>query len=248
MIPWLEADIYSVEGDLSPRQLHLQERIEELLQSPDQEVVLQGCALLHALADPLLLYTLCDPYASSGLSILGRLRYAVSASLTGVVAVHLMLAADRLGWCLDEALSLRRAPLAALCLQALGAARAARRLVSLDLGGCGLMDADAILLASAPGLSGLRRLVLDTNAIGPVGARALAGAVHLTHLDLRLNPIGQDGAAALAARSWEALDLHLPDVGLPGARLLAESPTLSWHERQRWQARIESHLRYPELP
>jgi uncharacterized protein (TIGR02996 family) len=106
------------------------------------------------------------------------------------------------------------------------------RLEVLDLSQSRQGDALCVALANTPLLARLHRLCLAWTAIRPGGVRLLAGseAPNLRTLDLTGNPIGDQGAEALAASPFVAslreLDLSGCDLGAAGANALASSPHL----------------------
>src|SRR5262249_22665516 len=59
-----------------------------------------------------------------------------------------------------------------------------KRLRTLDLRGCGVRHIGAHVVATAQPLTALRRLLLSGNAVGDVGARALAESPHLGGLEV----------------------------------------------------------------
>ena len=147
------------------------------------------------------------------ISRMNRLSYlalfrATEASLT--VTLHALAQAPT---CTLERLDLSYSQFSppamhALCAALLGHSKSLTQLV---LGGCGLTDSLACILATAlHGLPGLERVYLHDNTIGDEGAVAIAGALHglpgLKVVDLQDNTIGDEGAVAIAGA------LH----GLPG--------------------------------
>ncbi|MBA4066211.1 MAG: hypothetical protein C0501_21350 [Isosphaera sp.] len=115
------------------------------------------------------------------------------------------------------------------------------KLEYLNLSCKGLGNAGARALARSPNLRNLTGLDLSGNHIAPNGARALAQSpnlVGLTCLHLPHNRIGDEGVQALARglRNLTSLNLSGNDIGLPGARALAESPHLAnlTHLDLRW--------------
>lgn len=127
---------------------------------------------------------------------------------------------------------------------ALGRCDALARLRHLDLSCAHIGDAGLEALAAAavfaPSAGPLDSLTLDRNAITAAGLRALVAAPFapaLRHLDLRENPIGDDGARVLANAErlpLQRLDLHFGDVGPDGTRILAGSKHLSFSIRRRF--------------
>jgi hypothetical protein len=96
----------------------------------------------------------------------------------------------------------------------------------LDLRYSGLGPADAVALARCPALRGLMFLKLEGNPIGSEGAAALAAAdwPRLASLQLHSCSIGEDGAAAFARAEMpelQRLDLALNPIGSGGCRALA---------------------------
>jgi hypothetical protein len=133
-------------------------------------------------------------------------------------------------------------------------------LETLHLEGC--KTGDGIATALVKSSAALRNLALRGVALGAAGARTLADheSRHLWRLDLAINTVGDDGAAALAAapfaktitrlalddngigargvaaiagamHSLVDLDLSRNPIGDEGARLLAQSPALRNLER-----------------
>lgn len=109
------------------------------------------------------------------------------------------------------------------------------QITSLDLSRCRIGDEGAASLAAvaAPGLT---RLALAGNELSGQAVRALAGGRFvrgLESLDLAHNPLGRDGAKALAESEFPALtslDLACCDLGPAGGAELAHSrgfPALS---------------------
>jgi hypothetical protein len=125
--------------------------------------------------------------------------------------------------------------------EALAGAFRTDRLRVLDLRYCGIGDEGVTALAAVPALERLRRLHLQRDALGPAGVRALHGFPALTELDLRYNPIGVGGTAALLAApfvgSLEKLWLYDSDVGEQGARALADAAELPVALRNVWRCR-----------
>lgn len=109
--------------------------------------------------------------------------------------------------------------------QALATSPALANLEHLDLRYAGIGDDGIGALAAS--LPRVRRLHLQRNRIGPVGAVALARLGALVELDLRYNPLGAEGARALAAAPFlpqlARLALYRADVTADGARALATS-------------------------
>ncbi len=76
-------------------------------------------------------------------------------------------------------------------------------LTHLELGGNGLGDPEAEVIAASPYLAGLLRLGLEDNQIGEAGLHALANAPYLGQLaalDLSGNPLDPDGPGMRALR------------------------------------------------
>jgi uncharacterized protein (TIGR02996 family) len=107
------------------------------------------------------------------------------------------------------------------------------QLTSLDLAYSGLEAEIARALARSTHLGGLRSLDLRLDRLGNKGAAALAEARldSLVSLHLQSNRIGPDGARALASSSHlqrlELLDLRDNPIGPAGAEALARSPVVS---------------------
>ncbi len=150
---------------------------------------------------------------SAGVGDLGVISLAGKATFAGLRSLSLRdagltprgaaaLAASR------SLRGLRELTLARNCLGAEGATRLAGAallpgLGALDLSHCGLDDGAADALARAD-LSRLRSLGLGHNAVGWAGARALAESPALRglwRLDVRDNPLGAEGHAALSRLS-----------------------------------------------
>jgi hypothetical protein len=116
------------------------------------------------------------------------------------------------------------------------------RLRCLNCGCCGLGDTAGELLAASPMLANLRDLDCQGNDWTEQGVRALVAAsgLALTHLDLGLNNIGDEGAIALASCrglvGLRALRLGSFDyedevrIGDRGARALAAGPWVGLEE------------------
>ncbi len=107
-------------------------------------------------------------------------------------------------------------------------------LTHLDLGGDGVDDEGARLLAACPHLAGLTHLLLPRNGLTASGAQALALSPHLANLavlDLSANTVGDEGARVLAQsphlRNLKELFLGSNDVHDEGAQALAASPNLA---------------------
>jgi uncharacterized protein (TIGR02996 family) len=117
------------------------------------------------------------------------------------------------------------------------------RLSGLDLSGNEL-QADDVRSLLSPHLSGLRRLDLSDNPIGPAGVKALAASPHLAglrRLALRGVRMGFEGARALAGHvdypqvyakavnlsGLVALDLRVNRIYEEGVTVLAHSPHLA---------------------
>lgn len=115
-------------------------------------------------------------------------------------------------------------------------------LIELDLRNTKLHDeALAALLERLPPL---RRLSLQSNALGSDAAGRLASCralEHLEHLDLRSNPLTAAGARKLAAsgvlRSLKTLALDQRDIGVRGMEALAQAPALPPVVTRFWRAR-----------
>jgi uncharacterized protein (TIGR02996 family) len=147
-----------------------------------------------------------------------------------VEALRFCRAAD---WLAEGADLVRRTPLQELHLtdcarrmKALAACHDLAHVRSLDLSQNGIRSGIK-LLANSPHLTGLRRLNLDENEIGPKGVEAVAESPHLTNLcELRLayTEAGEGGADALAASDslnhLEVLDLQGDRIGVAGTSVL----------------------------
>ena len=116
-------------------------------------------------------------------------------------------------------------------LTALLACDALSRFSSLRLRDNQIGDAEAARIADASTLDGLCTLDLSDNPIGPDGARALAsGPWHsLRELELDRCPIGDEGAVSLAGSAFlpslRRLHLRSAGIGSAGAEALAASAT-----------------------
>src|SRR5262245_37010710 len=118
---------------------------------------------------------------------------------------------------------------------ALGASPHLGGLASLGLSRIGLGPAGAEALARFTGLNGLRSLTLSSNSgIGDAAARALAGSAFLPGLsEIGLGSAGltDEGLRVLLGRLGRGqltrLDLSYSNLGVAGARRLAESPALT---------------------
>jgi hypothetical protein len=89
-------------------------------------------------------------------------------------------------------------------------------------------------LAECAALSGLRRLQLGNNRLGPVAVKHLARSPHLANLrvlDLTNNPLGDKGAVALAESPYLhnliQLELMHCDIGDTGVEALLASPVIA---------------------
>ncbi|WP_157878689.1 hypothetical protein [Streptomyces chattanoogensis] len=124
--------------------------------------------------------------------------------------------------------------------EALSAAASGGRIATLDLRYCAIGDAGLAALAASPNFAAVRRLRLQCNAVTGEGARSLGGFRHLTELDLRYNPIGEDGADALLAApfvgSLTRLLLYRDDVSAAGVKKLASAPQLPTALRSYWRS------------
>lgn len=111
---------------------------------------------------------------------------------------------------------------------------------NLDLRYCQLGDAGLAALTASPSFTGVRRLHLQSNGLTADGVRALHAFGRLTELDLRYNPIGAEGAAALLAApfagSLTRLLLYRGDVTDDGVRVLAGAPRLPPALRSYWRS------------
>lgn len=131
-----------------------------------------------------------------------------------------------------EELSLPENRLGPKAARPLAASDKLRSLRRLDLAGNPLGDEGAETLARAE-LPALVELRLAGCGIGPRGARALASsplAARLERLVLSGNPLGDDGARALADGDWprlRALDLARARLGARAAWALAAAPSLA---------------------
>jgi uncharacterized protein (TIGR02996 family) len=103
-------------------------------------------------------------------------------------------------------------------------------LTALDLGGNGLSDEDAALLAASPLSARLRALELANNDLSDAGVAALTGVGlgQLRSLGLAWNAVGAPGVRALTgSRLWPGLvelDLSYTPVGNAGAEELLAAP------------------------
>jgi serine/threonine protein kinase/hemoglobin-like flavoprotein/Ran GTPase-activating protein (RanGAP) involved in mRNA processing and transport len=144
-----------------------------------------------------------------GIGAGGAAALAVSPHLGNIA--ELLLARNELGRDgLELLLSARRLEdlqvldlagnrLGAAGVMLLAAAPLSRRLRSLDVSDNGLGDAGLAALVGAPHLAALQRLRVASNAFTAGSAGLLGGSLpQLQELDLSHNPLGDDGAAALA--------------------------------------------------
>jgi uncharacterized protein (TIGR02996 family) len=106
-------------------------------------------------------------------------------------------------------------------------------LTSLLLGRNSLGEEGAGILASASSLASLRELILYDNGLASAGAIALSASPHfrLTHLDLGMNQIGNEGlnegiAASVACVDLRRLDLRDNMITNAGIEALLRSPYL----------------------
>lgn len=122
----------------------------------------------------------------------------------------------------------------------LASAASTGRIETLDLRYCGLGAKGAAALAGSAAFAGVRRLHLQRNRITAEGVRALTRLTHVEELDLRYNPVGEDGARALAeapfAPRLRRLRLHRQDVTDAGVRVLASAPRLPSVLRSFWRS------------
>ncbi|MEU5011068.1 hypothetical protein AB0G35_12330 [Streptomyces sp. NPDC021749] len=125
-------------------------------------------------------------------------------------------------------------------VQALAAATGSGRIETLDLRYVTLGDSGLAALTAAPHLAGVRRLHLQCNEVTAEGVRALSGFRDLTELDLRYNPLGEDGADALLSApfvgSLQRLLLYRDDVSEAGVKKLASAPQLPTTLRSYWRS------------
>lgn len=111
--------------------------------------------------------------------------------------------------------------------KALAKSPALARVETLDLRYAAIGDSGVGALAKQ--LPAVRRLFLQRNAIGSKGVAALGRAKlpHLVELDLRYNPLGVEGAEALAKAPFvgqlRRLDLYRDDITAEGTAVLAKS-------------------------
>lgn len=114
----------------------------------------------------------------------------------------------------------------------LGASRAFPRLRALTLTVDRVTGDGLRALARAPWFTGLERLALTDNELGPLGAEVLAATPfkRLTRLTLSKNRLGTEGAVALARSphlaTVRSLWLSSNRIGQTGAEALLEAPTL----------------------
>ncbi|MCA9494402.1 MAG: hypothetical protein KC621_30960 [Myxococcales bacterium] len=240
LFAWDLADVFGEGGVLTPDQERTREQLTGLLEAEDPDTVRQACELLVALADPALIFALVD------LQLTDLCAERPSAPLLGlapdladIAATGLALALSWTGFLHLDRLSLRAFPHGPTCVSMVLDSPESRTLTALDVGRCGLTDADAIALASSPYLRDLRRLVASENPLGPEGVAALA-RMPLDLLDLRHVPVGAEGVTSLA-RSRAHVVMHVDDVGEEGAARFARSASLPESCRLLWAARLEVH-------
>lgn len=129
-----------------------------------------------------------------------------------------------------QELSLGQNKISLVGLEALGAGLAANKsLLRLNLSDNLVDDRGCVALATGVAANGtLAHLSLAANQISNVGVVALAPAVKsLEWLELSMNQVGDEGAAALArsmgGSSLGRIDLYDNDIGAEGAAALAEA-------------------------
>ena len=136
-------------------------------------------------------------------------------------------------------LDLSYLPLGDTAARALAASISKGRIETLDLRHCRLGDEGLEALAASPHFDRLRRLRAPGNRLTADGVRALARLRRIVELDLRYNPIGEDGAEALLeapfAGSLRKLLLYRDDLTDAGVRKLASSRRLPPALRGYWR-------------
>jgi hypothetical protein len=166
--------------------------------------------------------------------------FGVFAPTLEVLAVEACGLGERGAWAIAQAARLRRLSLLENPLGARGAAILARGEAAferLNLSRCTIEDEGLIALIESGRLDACVELGLEYGAISPAGAHAIVGSGArdtLTSLDMRWNPLGEDGVRALAEARWPALtELRVEEdvVAEPALRLLATSPRLRRLER-----------------
>lgn len=100
---------------------------------------------------------------------------------------------------------------------------------SLDLRGCQIDSAEVIILmAELKENPIITHLDLSLNKIGDEGAKALARNATITHLNLSYNEIGDEGVKALARNAAiKDLDLERNYIGDEGAKALARNTAIT---------------------
>lgn len=152
-----------------------------------------------------------------------RLRsLAIAQNALGPQALDLLFASNRFP--LLDRLDLASNACGAPGGMAVASAPFARRLRDLSLRDNGLGDAGLAALLGSHHLSGLRRLDVAQNGLTAAAMSLLGSAPHeLTDLDLSHNPLGREGAQAIAQAlpRVRLRSLHVVDCGFDGADLAA---------------------------
>jgi uncharacterized protein (TIGR02996 family) len=137
-------------------------------------------------------------------------------------------------------LDLEYFPIGDVGARALAASLGRGRVRALDLRYCGLGDDGLATLAASPHFRELRTLRLQGNEITAAGVYALARFERLTELDLRYNPVGEEGVDALLTApfvpSLKRLFLQRTDITDAGVRKLASASPLPPALRSLWRA------------